>query len=245
MDHSTRWPKATPMDEASTTPCSEAFLSSWVSRFGVPDSITTDKGPAFLSELWVSFACLMGTILHSTTAYNPAVNGVVERVHRSLKAALMACCTDERWKEQLPWVLLGLRTAPRTNGDASPAEKVYGETLAILGEFFTPSADGTDTPLPRLRELTQKFVPCQKTLTDRTITYSPPVLHSCAYVFIRVDACHPPLTRPYRGPRRVIRRASKTFLLDIYGQEDWITIDRLKPAFLLDGEVCKEVGRRP
>ncbi|XP_066967500.1 igE-binding protein-like [Macrobrachium rosenbergii] len=128
------------MDEASTTSCAEALLSSWMSCFGVPDSITMDRGPAFLSELWVSLACLMGTTLHSTMAYNPAANGMVERAHCSLKAALMAHCTDERWREQLPWVLLGLCTAPKANGNASPAEKVYGETLAVPGEFFLPLA---------------------------------------------------------------------------------------------------------
>ncbi|XP_066963183.1 uncharacterized protein [Macrobrachium rosenbergii] len=188
------------MDEASTTSCAEALLSSWISCFGVPDSITTGKGPAFLSELWVSLACLMGTTLHCTMAYNPAANGPVERVHRSLKAALMARCSNKKWKEQLPWILLGLRTAPRANGDASPAEKVYGETLALPGEFFPPSSDGADNPLPRLRELAQRFTPCHKTFTNRTVTYSPPALHSCAYAFVRVDARSLPLTRPYRGP---------------------------------------------
>ncbi|XP_066940985.1 uncharacterized protein [Macrobrachium rosenbergii] len=162
----------------------------------------------------------MGTTLHSTTAYNPAVNGIVERAHRSLKAALMARCTDERWKEQLPWVLLDLRTAPKANGDASPAEKVYRDTLAIPGEFFPLSADGADTPLPWLRELAQKFAPCDKTFTDRTTTYSPPALRSCAYVFVRVDAHRPPLTRPYTGPHRVTRWTTKAYLLDIHGQED-------------------------
>ncbi|XP_066953372.1 uncharacterized protein [Macrobrachium rosenbergii] len=145
------------------------------------------------------------------------------------------------WKEQLPWVLLDLRTASKANGDASPNEKVYGETLAIPGEFFLPSADGADTPLPRLRELTQKFTPCHKTFTDRTTTYSPPALHSCSYVFVRVDAHQPSLTRPYR----VIRWAAKVYLLDIHGQEDWITIDRLKPAFLLDSKGREEEGRCP
>ncbi|XP_066937051.1 uncharacterized protein [Macrobrachium rosenbergii] len=188
------------MEEASTVSCTEALLSSWISRFGVPDSITTDRGPAFLSELWVSLARLMGTTLHSTTAYNPSVNGMVERAHCSRKAALMARCTDERWKEQLSWVLLGLHTPPEST---SPAEKVYGETLVVPGEFFPP-ADGADTHLPRLRELAQKFAPCHKTLNNRTTTYSPPALHSCAYVFVRVDALNQALQGPHQssgGPR--------------------------------------------
>ncbi|XP_066962331.1 uncharacterized protein [Macrobrachium rosenbergii] len=161
------------MEEASTSSCTEALLSSWISRFGVPDSITADRNPAFLLELWVSLARLIGTTLYSTTACNPAANGMVERVHRSLKEALIARCTNESWKEQLPWVLLGLRTTPKASGDASPAEKVYGETLAVPGESFLLSADSADTSLPRLRELAQKF-----TLIRPSPTEPPPIAHA-------------------------------------------------------------------
>ncbi|XP_066949329.1 uncharacterized protein [Macrobrachium rosenbergii] len=67
----------------------------WISRFGVLDHITTDRGPAFLSELWSTLARLLGTSHLTTTAYNPAANGLVERFHRSLKASLMARRTTE------------------------------------------------------------------------------------------------------------------------------------------------------
>ncbi|XP_066958684.1 uncharacterized protein [Macrobrachium rosenbergii] len=174
-------------------------------------------------------------------AYNLTANGMVERAHRSLKAALMAHCTDERWKEQLLWVLLGLRTAQKQMA-----------TLPLLRKptrkhwlYPENSSHGADTSLPRLRELAQRFLSCHKTFTDRTITYSSPALHSCACVFVRADTRRPPLTRPYRWPHRVIKQASKAFLLDTHRREDWITIDRLKPSFLLDSEVCEEVGRRP
>lgn len=114
-----------PMEEATSSACAEALLSSWISQFGVPDHIT-DRGPAFLSELWTALAHLLGTTHHSTTAYNPAANGMVERFHRSLKASLMARCSSKDWKYQLPWVLLGLRAAPRPNGDPSSRKKSTG-----------------------------------------------------------------------------------------------------------------------
>ncbi|XP_064116676.1 uncharacterized protein LOC135222521 [Macrobrachium nipponense] len=151
------------MSEATTKACAEALLASWISRFGVPDESTTDRGPVFLSELWTALARLMGTSLYATTAYNPAANGMVERVHRSLKASLMARCTGKDWKSQLPWVLLGLRNAPRANGEASPAEKVYWEPLTVPGEFFPTNTDDADVSITRLRESTRKFTPCFKT----------------------------------------------------------------------------------
>ncbi|XP_066939834.1 uncharacterized protein [Macrobrachium rosenbergii] len=164
----------------------------------------------------------MGTSLHSTIAYNPAANGMVERAHRSLKAALMAHCIDDNWKAQLPWVLLGLCTSPRACGDKSPAEKVYGESLAVPGELFSTAPDGADTSLPSLREVPQKSAPCRKTFTDRTHVYSPGVLDTCTHVFIRIDAHRPPLTRPYRAPYRVVSRSSKAYLINIHGCEDWV-----------------------
>ena len=245
VERSTRWPEATPMTEASTSACAQALLTSWISRFGVPDDITTDRGPAFLSELWSSLARLMGTNLHSTTAYNPAANGMVERCHRSLKAALMARCSDENWIHQLPWVLLGLRTAPKANGDASPAEKVYGETLAVPGEFFPSDPSSEDVSIPLLRERAGKFTPCKMTYADRTTHFHPVALNTCKYVFLRQDAHRPPLTRPYRGPYEVLERNSKSFKLMIHGREDWVSIDRLKPAYTEDEDPQVPHGRRP
>lgn len=223
------------MTEASTSACAEALLSSWISCFGVPDSIPKDRGPAFLLELWVALARLMGTTLHSTMAYNPTVNGMVERAHHSLKAALMARCIDDNWKAQLPWVLLGLHTAPRVDGDVSP----------VLGEFFPTAPDNADTSLPRLREVAQKFAPCRKTFTDRTHVYTLGGLDTCTHIFIRIDAHRPPLTRPYKGPYRVANRSSKAYLINIHGREDWVSVDQLKPAFLLDSETREETGRHP
>ncbi|XP_066953344.1 uncharacterized protein [Macrobrachium rosenbergii] len=158
---------------------------------------------------------------------------------------MMAPCIDDNWKAQLPWVLLGLCTATRADGDVSPSEKVYGETLAVPGEFFPHGADGADTSLPRLREVAQKFAPCQKSFTDRTHVYSPGGLNTCTHVFIRIDAHCSPLTKPYRVPYCVVSRSYKAYLINIHGCEDWVSVDRLKPTFLLDSETREETSRRP
>ena len=50
-DRSTRWPEAIPMKHATTQDCAEALLHRWISRFVVPDDITSDWGSAFISQL--------------------------------------------------------------------------------------------------------------------------------------------------------------------------------------------------
>ncbi|XP_066982190.1 uncharacterized protein [Macrobrachium rosenbergii] len=121
-------------------------------------------GPAFLSELWSALAQLLGTTHHTTAAYNPAANGLVERFHRSLKASLMARCTTEDWKHQLPWVLLGLRTTPE------------------------PTAPHPQPKNLRDSATWRQVRPLQATYTERSATFTPPELSSATHLFVRVDA---------------------------------------------------------
>ncbi|XP_064116693.1 uncharacterized protein LOC135222536 [Macrobrachium nipponense] len=120
----------------------------------------------------------LGTKHHTTTSYNPAANGILERVHHSFKASLMACCQHPDWKAQLPCVLLGVRTAPKSNSDPFPAEKVYWETLTVPGKFFPTDSEDPDIPLARLRAAAQKFVPCRETYIDRAKQFCPRALDS-------------------------------------------------------------------
>ncbi|XP_064088297.1 uncharacterized protein LOC135202764 [Macrobrachium nipponense] len=173
----------------------------------------------------------MGTS-HHRTAYNPTANGIVERFHHSLKASLMASCAGNNWKMQLPWVLLSPCTAPRANGEASHTEKVYKETLPVPGEFFPSSTE--DIPNARLQESTGKFPPCLKTFSDRASHFRPKSLETSKNVFVCHDVYRPPLTRPCRGLFPLLHRSEKAYLLCINGREDWVSIDRLKPAFLTE-----------
>jgi cleavage and polyadenylation specificity factor subunit 1 len=61
--------------------------------FGCPQSITTDQGHQFETQLFQSLARICGIQLSRTTAYHPTANGLVERFHWTLKAAIM-CHAD-------------------------------------------------------------------------------------------------------------------------------------------------------
>ena len=37
---------------------------------------------------------------------------------------------------------------------------------------------------------------------------------------------------PYRGPYRIVQRSDKANLLNTHGKQDWVTLDRLKPAYV-------------
>ena len=158
---------------------------------------------------------------------------MVERFHRSLKASLMSRCTSDRWKDELPWVLLGLRTAPKDDG-ISPSTKVYGDNPTVPGDFFRQA---TDPPPDDLHDAVQRFVPCRPTYHPNRKVFVPDALWNSSHVFMRVNATKPPLTPPYVGPYKVLQRKEKAFLLQIRNSSDWVSIDRLKPAYLQPNDV--------
>ncbi|XP_068221345.1 uncharacterized protein [Palaemon carinicauda] len=162
---------------------------------------------------------------------------MIEHFHRALKAALISRCTDSSWFTQLPCFLLGLRTSPKDALDVSAAEMMYGDPLIIPAEFF-PSVTSADD-LQRIRHVVGKFTPCRQ-------IYKPPEKHHittdlpfATHVFPRNVTSKPPLTPLYTSSFLVIRRNPKAFLLKIRGQEDWVCIDRLKPASLLPDDPPK------
>ena len=213
----------------------QAFLSGWISRFGVPSSIITDRGRQFESLLWSHLMSLLGCKRSRTTAYHPQANGMVERFHRQLKAALEAQTNPDAWMDSLPLILLGIRTALKEDISATVAEMVYGTTLRLPGEFFTTSPTNS-LPDPsdfatNLRNHFKSIRPSPPRQTQRNSNI-PPALSTTTHVFIRHDAVRKPLQPPYDGPYPVVKRTDKHFTVNINGRNETVSIDRLKPAHL-------------
>ncbi len=52
IDWTSRWPEAIPIAATTTVDCANALFQGWVSHFGVPAVITSDRGAQFTSSLW-------------------------------------------------------------------------------------------------------------------------------------------------------------------------------------------------
>jgi cleavage and polyadenylation specificity factor subunit 1 len=110
VDPFTRWPEGIPIPDITAETVARALVTGWISRFGSPQTITTDQGCQFEPQLFRSLAKLCGIQQSQKTAHHSAANGLVERFHRSLKAAIVFH-VDQHWTEALHLVLLGVRIA--------------------------------------------------------------------------------------------------------------------------------------
>ena len=135
VDRFTRWPEAIPLVDIRAETVTDALFSGWIARFGTPATITTDRGTQFKSKLWDVLCNQFGIVRNNTTSYHPQSNGMVERFHRQLEAAIMAHESPNPWTTTLPAVLLGARSAVKGLMSRSAAKIVYGTTLRLPGEF--------------------------------------------------------------------------------------------------------------
>ncbi|XP_012531889.1 protein NYNRIN-like [Monomorium pharaonis] len=134
VDRFTRWPEAFPLENQAET-VARAFFDGWICRFGVPLRVTTDQERQFESQLFRQLNKLAGATHLRTAAYHPQANGMVERFHRQLKAAIK-CHGNDQWTRVLPAVLLGIRAAWKDDLQTT-AELVYGEMLRLPGQLLT------------------------------------------------------------------------------------------------------------
>lgn len=235
-DRCSRWPEAVPIDEITAVKVASALYSTWICRFGVPVRITTDQGRQFESDLFRRLMQILGTRRCRTTAYHPQSNGCIERWHRTLKTALTAQLirSSNSWTELLPTVLLGLRAAVRDDNSSSAAEMTYGQPLRLPGELLGPTARPEDNNdfLEKLRGYMRTLRPAPHRQSSAQ-TFVPKDMKTCSHVFLRDDMVQKPLTPPYTGPHLVLERGDKTYQIKLTTGPKTVSIDRLKPAYIL------------
>ena len=235
IDRATRWIEVQPLADITAKTVTRAFIDVWISRFGVPLHVITDRGSQFESEMFDELSSVVGFHRLRTTAYHPQTNGMIERIHRTVKTTLKA--RKGNWLTALPIILLGIRNTLNENG-ISPFNAVTGTSLLIPKLMVEDNSTNTNEfNTVEMKELAKEMAKLELRNLDKgkchslPKTFIPKDLKSCDKVWLRTDRVRKPLEAPYSGPYKVIERYPKYFKIqlanDVYNN---VSIDRLKPV---------------
>jgi len=165
---------------------------------------------------------------------------MVERFHRQLKEALRARSGGTCWLEHLPWVLLGLRTAPKEEAGISSAEAALGSPLQLPGKPLP--LDRPDVPSGAGATLRANRVIPATTRTYADVAAGKEETVVPGLMYMREGQPRGPLAPTYSGPYKVLERHGKVLKLQLGECADRVVLERVK---IHAGEVPVDPAQPP
>lgn len=126
IDHYSRFVKFYPL-KTKYAQGIVAKLSQYISDFGRPHSILCDNALEFTGRELRTWADLHGVELLYTTPYHPQSNGLIERMHRTLKTVLAQMCKGYplRWPALLGECQTHMNLAIHSSTGVSPYQGFF------------------------------------------------------------------------------------------------------------------------
>lgn len=139
VDTFSGWVEAFPTKNETAKVVAKKMLEEIFPRYGMPQLMGSDNGPAFVSQVSQAVAKVMGIEWKLHCAYRPQSSGQVERMNRTIKETLtkLTLATGTRdWVLLLPMALYRVRNTPGPHG-LTPYEIVYGAPPPLIN-FHDP-----------------------------------------------------------------------------------------------------------
>ncbi|UYV82408.1 K02A2.6-like, partial [Cordylochernes scorpioides] len=135
VDLFTKFPILIPTRDQCASTVVKALLESVITIFGIPKTILSDRGSAFISCVFKMICNAMGVSAVNTTAWRPQSDGAVERLNRTVIESLRRCEAGSNWDDILPMVALAIRTTEHSSTGFTPVKLVFGHELRLPQPF--------------------------------------------------------------------------------------------------------------
>jgi hypothetical protein len=127
-DYFTKWTEVVPLRNMTNWEVINFVQEHIIYRFGVPQTLTTEQGPSFLSHQFRNFAESMKIKLLNSSPYYVQANGQAEASNKVLIKIIKKRIKDNlrRWHEKLSEALWAHRKSRHEATEVTPFELVYG-----------------------------------------------------------------------------------------------------------------------
>jgi len=133
IEHYTKHVEAFPIPNQSASTCARVYATEILTRHGTGSKMITDQGTAFMSVFFKETCKASGIRKARATLYHTSSNGMVERLHRSLRAGLShyVNSTHTNWDEVPPFFLMAYRGTPNVTTGYSPFFLLHGREMTF------------------------------------------------------------------------------------------------------------------
>ena len=119
------------MRNHEATTVAEILYTYWITKFGAPKQILSDRGAEFESKLMADLCRLLGIQKLRSTSYEPRTCGCVERLHLTLNAMLAKAMSEGQtdWDRHLSAVTAAYNATVQESTGYSPYYILYGSEM--------------------------------------------------------------------------------------------------------------------
>ncbi len=215
--------EAVPLSDTSAAACAKALTFSGISGFGVPKTITSDRGLQFTSNLWFKLCEMLNISHRQTTAYHPESNGCPLRLCRrgDLVRGVTFCAP---------------RTPRKAEGNTglSLAEALFGAPIVLPNEFLQNDEIAVDTIIKIFSKTLD--VPAVSLPRDNSSAQPPSKLPaellSAPLAWVCRGGVVPPFQPLYDSPTPFYAVApAPPFTVRVGSRDEIITVSSLRPAW--------------
>ena len=131
IDNFSKYPSLIPLKNATAKEVAQAIYKNWITVFGVPKIIHTDRGTEFENQLITDLCKLLGVRKSRSSPYYPQGDGMIERLFRTVKDMTYATAKSKgkNWVDVIPSVEMGLRCSQTQGSKITPYETVFGRKM--------------------------------------------------------------------------------------------------------------------
>ena len=131
IDNFSKYPMLIPLKNMTAKTICKSIFNKWISQFGIPDRIHSDRGTSFENEILHELCALLGIRKSRSSPYYPQGDGIIERLFGTVKDMLYATAKSSscEWEEAIPIVEFGLRNTICRSTGFSPFEVIFGRKM--------------------------------------------------------------------------------------------------------------------
>ncbi|XP_034229479.1 uncharacterized protein LOC117638438 [Prunus dulcis] len=140
-DYFTKWVEAKPIKTTTSQEIITFIEEQIIQRFGIPESITTDRGSSFISRDMLDMAEAFKFKLLQSTPYYAQANGQAESSNKVIINIIrkMLEKNPKQWHEKLSETLWAYRTSKREATGMTPYALTYGHDAILPMEIAVQS----------------------------------------------------------------------------------------------------------
>ena len=123
----TKYVVAVPLKDMTAKTVATAIVEEWILKFGAPDSLHTDQGANFNSEVIADVCKIFQVDKTRTSPYHPQGNGQVERFNRVIADTISKYCAEKphEWDLYLPHVVFVYNTTVHKTLGTTPFSMLF------------------------------------------------------------------------------------------------------------------------